>query len=59
VDPLFLLFLLASTMRVLLLTIASLTAICTKSPGRRKVAFRLVCLMLTPPWRRGGERDLP
>lgn len=59
-DPLVLLFLLAPlVLRAILLTIAWLTAICTRSPARRKVAFRLVRLMLTPPWRRRDESELP
>lgn len=54
-DPLVLLVLLVlAVLRTLLLTIAWLTAICTKSPTRRKIAFRLVCVALTPPWRREG-----
>lgn len=60
VDPLVLVLVLApSALRALLLAIAWLTALCTSSPGRREVACYLVCLLLTPPWRRGGERELP
>lgn len=46
------LFAVYSVLRALLLSIAWLTAICSKSPARRKVALQLVSLMLAPVWRR-------
>jgi hypothetical protein len=45
--------------RSALLAIAWLTAICTKSHARRKVATYLVWLVLTPPWWRAGKKELP
>jgi hypothetical protein len=45
---------LAVLTRTLLLAIAWLTALWTKSPERRETAMSLVQLILTPRWHRGG-----
>ncbi|HET9254854.1 MAG TPA: hypothetical protein VFO16_06585 [Pseudonocardiaceae bacterium] len=57
-DLLFVLLLAAlSALRALLLAVAWFTALYTTSPARREVAYRLVCLVLTPARRRGSKRE--
>ena len=57
-DPLVLLILLPVALRALLLTVAVLTAICTDSPARRKVAVHVAAMLLRPVWSRGGGGDV-
>jgi hypothetical protein len=56
-DPSVLLFLLVpSVLRALLLVVVAwLTALCTRSSDHREIARYLICLPLTPPWGRGYE----
>ena len=44
-----------AVVREILLAIAWLMALCSRSPARRRIAFDLVALMLTPYWRRGNR----
>jgi hypothetical protein len=49
---------LLAVVREIRLAITWLMALFSRSPARRRIAFDLVVLMLTPYWRRGSGRSM-